>query len=102
LQIEATSYNVIPQMWGDWGNVGDSVLISLPKWILEIGELDPDIFYTNRKGVRNKECLSLGVDNQPLFHGRTAIEVTFLNISFLYSYVFGLKVLFKGYSFGKS
>ncbi|RZB83634.1 Beta-amylase [Glycine soja] len=75
LQIEATSYNVIPQMWGDWGNVGDSVLISLPKWILEIGELDPDIFYTNRKGVRNKECLSLGVDNQPLFHGRTAIEL---------------------------
>ncbi|KAH1222486.1 Beta-amylase [Glycine soja] len=57
------------------GNVGDSVLIPLPKWVLEIGESDPDIFYTNRKGIRNKECLSLGVDNQPLFHGRTAIEL---------------------------
>ncbi|RZB83633.1 beta-amylase-like [Glycine soja] len=57
------------------GNVGDSVFIPLPKWVLEIGELDPNIFYTNNKGIRNKECISLGVDNQPLFHGRTPIEL---------------------------
>ncbi|KAK7402015.1 hypothetical protein VNO78_13949 [Psophocarpus tetragonolobus] len=57
------------------GNVGDSILIPLPKWVLEVGKLDPDIFYTNYKGIRSKEYLSLGVDNQPLFHGRTAIEL---------------------------
>ncbi|KAJ1382488.1 Glycoside hydrolase, family 14B, plant [Sesbania bispinosa] len=57
------------------GNVGDSVTIPLPKWVLEVGESDPDIFYTNRTGIRNKECLTLGVDNKPLFHGRTAIEM---------------------------
>ncbi|XP_054812625.1 beta-amylase-like isoform X2 [Prosopis cineraria] len=57
------------------GNVGDSVYIPLPKWVLEVGESDPDIFYTNRTGNRNKEYLSLGVDNKILFHGRTAIEL---------------------------
>ncbi|TKY48774.1 Beta-amylase protein [Spatholobus suberectus] len=56
------------------GNVGDSVFIPLPKWVLDVGNSNPDIFYTNRKGVRIKECLSLGVDNQPLFNGRTPIE----------------------------
>ncbi|KAM3200233.1 hypothetical protein P3L10_032595 [Capsicum annuum] len=58
------------------GNVGDVVYIPLPKWVLEVGEKDPDIFYTNRAGIRNKEyLLSLGVDNQRLFQGRTPIEI---------------------------
>ena len=26
-------------------------------------------------GVRNKECLSLGCDNEPLFNGRTPVEM---------------------------
>lgn len=62
------------------GNVGDSVNIPLPNWILKIGESNPDIFYTNRSGHRNKEYLTLGVDNLPLFHGRTAVEVSFLQL----------------------
>lgn len=71
------------------GNVGDSVAIQIPKWVLEVGESDPDIFYTNCKGVRSKECLSLSMDNLPLFHGRTAIQVTFREyFYFLYSYCF--------------
>ncbi|KAK7272316.1 hypothetical protein RJT34_28829 [Clitoria ternatea] len=57
------------------GNVGDSIYIPIPGWILEVGETNPDIFYTNRVGNRNKECLSLGVDNEPLFYGRTAIQI---------------------------
>ncbi|KAL9322547.1 hypothetical protein ACSQ67_010600 [Phaseolus vulgaris] len=57
------------------GNVGDSVSISLPKWVLKVGKTNPDIFYTNYKGIRNTECLSLGVDKQPLFHGRSPIEL---------------------------
>ncbi|KAL3509639.1 hypothetical protein ACH5RR_029040 [Cinchona calisaya] len=57
------------------GNIGDAVYIPLPKWVLAIGETNPDIFYTNRSGTRNKECLSLGVDNLPLFEGRTALQM---------------------------
>lgn len=57
------------------GNVGDVIYIPIPKWVREIGECNPDIFYTNFKGTRNEECLSLGVDNQHLFFGRTAIQV---------------------------
>lgn len=57
------------------GNVGDAVDIPLPQWVLDIGESDPDIFYTNRKGNRNKEYLTLGVDDKPLFEGRTAVEI---------------------------
>lgn len=61
------------------GNVGDVVNIPLPQWVLDIGESDPDVFYTNRSGNRNKEYLSLGVDNEPLFYGRTAVEVILLH-----------------------
>nr|DAD23227.1 TPA_asm: hypothetical protein HUJ06_024690 [Nelumbo nucifera] len=43
------------------GNVGDLVNISLPQWVLHIGESDPDIFYTNQSGTRNKEYLTIGV-----------------------------------------
>ncbi|OVA11662.1 Glycoside hydrolase [Macleaya cordata] len=57
------------------GNVGDIVNIPLPKWILEIGESDPDIFYTDLSGNRDTEYLTIGVDNQPLFAGRTAVEI---------------------------
>ncbi|CAN6571636.1 unnamed protein product [Malus baccata var. baccata] len=57
------------------GNVGDVVTIPIPKWVLEIGESDPDIFYTNLKGNRNPEYLTLGVDNLRLFDGRTAVEI---------------------------
>ncbi|CAI0550474.1 unnamed protein product [Linum tenue] len=57
------------------GNIGDNVFISLPQWVLKVGETDPDIFYTNRAGARNKEYLSLGVDHLPLFGGRTPVQM---------------------------
>lgn len=57
------------------GNVGDIVNIPIPQWVRDVGASDPDIFYTNRGGARNIEYLTLGVDDQPLFHGRTAIQV---------------------------
>ncbi|PNW83114.1 hypothetical protein CHLRE_06g307150v5 [Chlamydomonas reinhardtii] len=55
------------------GNVGDTCKIPLPKWVLEIGERNPDIFYTDKAGHRNRECLSLGCDEVPLFWGRTPV-----------------------------
>lgn len=45
------------------GNVGDTCKIPLPRWVLDIGLQDPDIFFTDRQGVRNRECLSLGCDD---------------------------------------
>lgn len=57
------------------GNVGDEVTIPIPNWVLEIGNMNPDIFYTNRVGNRNDEYLTIGVDNLPLFAGRTAVEI---------------------------
>ncbi|GAV79953.1 LOW QUALITY PROTEIN: Glyco_hydro_14 domain-containing protein, partial [Cephalotus follicularis] len=68
------------------GNVGDVVNIPLPQWVLDIGETSLDIFYTNRTGNRN-EYLTIGVDNQPLFHGRTAIEASLITNSFLKDYM---------------
>ncbi|DBA81838.1 TPA: hypothetical protein ACH3X1_007557 [Trebouxia sp. C0004] len=57
------------------GNVGDTCKISLPKWISDIGASNPDIFYTDKHGYRNKECLSLGCDSEPLFWGRTPVDI---------------------------
>nr|GMD51155.1 beta-amylase-like isoform X2 [Ipomoea batatas] len=57
------------------GNVRDDVYIPLPPWVLAVGDKNPDIFYTNKAGTRNPEYLSLGVDNQALFQGRTPIQM---------------------------
>ncbi|RRT81951.1 hypothetical protein B296_00002490, partial [Ensete ventricosum] len=54
---------------------GSTVNIPMPPWILEVGKSNPDIYYTNRRGARNQEYLTVGVDNQPLFQERTAVEV---------------------------
>ncbi|KAI8465551.1 MAG: beta-amylase [Monoraphidium minutum] len=57
------------------GNVGDTCKIPLPKWVVDIGERNPDIFYTDKQMHRNKECLSLGCDEVPLFWGRTPVDM---------------------------
>jgi len=62
------------------GNVGDVVNIPIPQWVRDVGEANPDIFYTNRRKMRNIEYLTIGVDDQPLFQGRTAIQVSCFKI----------------------
>jgi beta-amylase len=57
------------------GNVGDSVTIPLPQWVLNVGQSNPDIFYTDAEGHRDDEYLSWGVDNQNLFQGRSALQL---------------------------
>nr|DAD47367.1 TPA_asm: hypothetical protein HUJ06_017304 [Nelumbo nucifera] len=56
------------------GNVGDDVCIPLPHWVAEIGRNNPDIFFTDREGRRNPECLSWGIDKERVLRGRTAVE----------------------------
>ncbi|KAL2477712.1 Beta-amylase 2 [Forsythia ovata] len=59
------------------GNVGDDVHIPLPQWIIEIGRKNPDIYFTDREGRRNHECLTWGIDKERVLRGRTAVEVYF-------------------------
>ncbi|KAL0907661.1 hypothetical protein M5K25_022082 [Dendrobium thyrsiflorum] len=59
------------------GNIGDDVCIPLPHWVAEIGRGNPDIFFTDREGRRNPECLSIGIDKERVLRGRTALEVYF-------------------------
>lgn len=57
------------------GNVGDDVHIPLPLWVTEIGKRNPDIYFTDREGRHNPECLTWGIDKERVLRGRTAIEV---------------------------
>jgi beta-amylase len=57
------------------GNVGDDCSIPLPRWVLDIGNSNANIFYTDKHGYRNNEYLSLGVDREPLFHGRSPLQM---------------------------
>ncbi|KAL6557194.1 Beta-amylase 7 [Orobanche minor] len=59
------------------GNIGDDVRIPLPHWVTEIARNNPDIFFTDRAGMRNPECLSWGIDKERVLRGRTAAEVYF-------------------------
>ncbi|XP_020247172.1 LOW QUALITY PROTEIN: beta-amylase 2, chloroplastic-like [Asparagus officinalis] len=59
------------------GNIGDDVCIPLPHWVAEIGRSNPEIYFTDKEGRRNPECLSFGIDKERILRGRTAIEVYF-------------------------
>ncbi|XP_042403407.1 beta-amylase 1, chloroplastic-like isoform X2 [Zingiber officinale] len=56
------------------GNVGDTVMISLPQWVLEEMDKDPDLAYTDQWGCRNYEYVSLGCDMVPVLKDRTPIQ----------------------------
>ncbi|KAF9689206.1 hypothetical protein SADUNF_Sadunf01G0067500 [Salix dunnii] len=48
--------------------------ISLPQWVLEEIDKDPDIAYTDRFGRRNMEYISLGCDMFPVLKGRSPLQ----------------------------
>ncbi|XP_016509788.1 beta-amylase 2, chloroplastic-like [Nicotiana tabacum] len=57
------------------GNVGDDIHIPIPQWVQEIGYENPDIYFTDKEGRRNHECLSWGIDAEMVLNGRTPLEV---------------------------
>ncbi|CAO1941724.1 unnamed protein product [Urochloa humidicola] len=75
VQAEGLKLQAIMSFHACGGNVGDAVAIPIQRWVLEVGDADPDVFYTNPSGDRNRECLSIGVDDLPLFRGRTAVQL---------------------------
>ncbi|XWS09670.1 hypothetical protein CRYUN_Cryun39dG0009000 [Craigia yunnanensis] len=48
--------------------------VSLPLWILEIGDVNKDIYYRDQHGFSKDDYLTLGVDQVPLLSGRTALQ----------------------------
>ncbi|GFH21443.1 beta-amylase [Haematococcus lacustris] len=60
------------------GNVGDTAQIPLPAWVLQCGEHDPDLFFTDRPregaGRRNREYLSIWADEAAALRGRTPLQ----------------------------
>ncbi|XP_040961798.1 beta-amylase 2, chloroplastic isoform X1 [Gossypium hirsutum] len=77
MQFVKENTNVVMSFHECGGNVGDDVCIPLPHWVAEIGRSNPDIFFTDREGRRNTECLSWGIDKERVLRGRTAVEVYF-------------------------
>lgn len=69
------------------GNVGDDVHIPLPHWVTEIGQKNPDIYFTNREGQRIVECLTWGIDKERVLKGRTAVEVKHFNCVMLVFFI---------------
>ncbi|XP_076895226.1 beta-amylase 8 isoform X1 [Bidens hawaiensis] len=57
------------------GNDSGGIPIPLPQWVLDIGNENKDIFFTDREGRRNTECLSWGIDKERVLKGRTGAEV---------------------------
>ncbi|KAL9688863.1 hypothetical protein QQ045_033289 [Rhodiola kirilowii] len=49
--------------------------IGLPKWVSEVGDNQPDVYFTDKSGMCYKECLSLAVDDVPVLEGKTALQV---------------------------
>ncbi|EER97340.1 beta-amylase isoform X1 [Sorghum bicolor] len=75
VQAQGLKLQAIMSFHACGGNVGDAVNIPIPRWVREVGEADPDVFYTSSTGARNQEYLTIGVDDEPLFYGRTAIQL---------------------------
>ena len=56
-------------------NVGDTCYITLPQFVLNVGKTNSDIFYKDYTYSPDQEYLTLGVDNQTLFEGRSAYQI---------------------------
>lgn len=56
------------------GNVGDTCNIPLPSWVLSVGD-SHDIFYEDAQGSKDTEYVSLFVDEESLFDGRTPLQI---------------------------
>ncbi|KAK9152394.1 hypothetical protein Syun_010703 [Stephania yunnanensis] len=49
-------------------------VLTLPSWIVEVALSKYSLIYVDRNGLSNGDYLTLGVDQMPLFCGRTALQ----------------------------
>ncbi|CAN8255322.1 unnamed protein product [Cochlearia groenlandica] len=47
--------------------------ISLPEWVVKIGEAEPGMYFKDRSGKQYKDCLSFAVDDVPVLDGKTLL-----------------------------
>ncbi|KAJ0921190.1 putative beta-amylase [Helianthus annuus] len=73
--IRQSGFNKMQVLMSFHECVGDDAHIPLPKWIKEIGEKNPDIYFTDGQGTRNTETLTWGIDEERVLGDRTAVEV---------------------------
>ncbi|KAM0021632.1 putative beta-amylase [Helianthus debilis subsp. tardiflorus] len=73
--IRQSGFNKMQVLMSFHECVGDDAHIPLPKWIKEIGQQNPDIYFTDRQGTRNTETLTWGIDEERVLGDRTAVEV---------------------------
>ena len=57
------------------GNVGDKCNFPLPKFVLNSRIGGPNFWYTTIDGYEDPEYISLGADHEPIFAGRTAVQL---------------------------
>jgi hypothetical protein len=48
---------------------------TLPSWVSGVAADDPDIFFTNRSGGRHEGCLSFAIDDLPVLHGKSPLQL---------------------------
>ncbi|KAJ1292305.1 hypothetical protein BS78_02G382200, partial [Paspalum vaginatum] len=48
---------------------------ALPSWVSGVGADDPDIFFTDRSGGRHEGCLSFAIDELPVLHGKSPLQL---------------------------
>lgn len=48
---------------------------TLPSWVSGVAADDPDIFFTDRSGGRHEGCLSFAIDELPVLHGRSPLQL---------------------------
>ncbi|CAL5071281.1 unnamed protein product [Urochloa decumbens] len=48
---------------------------TLPSWVTGVAADDPDIFFTDRSGGRHDGCLSFAIDELPVLHGKSPLQL---------------------------
>ncbi|OEL28940.1 Inactive beta-amylase 9 [Dichanthelium oligosanthes] len=48
---------------------------TLPSWVTGVAADDPDIFFTDRSGGRHEGCLSFAIDELPVLHGKSPLQL---------------------------
>ena len=49
--------------------------IPLPPWVREEIEHNPDILFTNKRGMKSYDYISFGCDTLPILQGRSPVQV---------------------------
>lgn len=56
-------------------NVGDTFVVTLPTWVLDVGKTNRSIWYTDQTGAIDEEYISLGADHLSIFGGRNPLQI---------------------------